>query len=142
MYIPEGFGTVFPYLFASDAAAYLTFLERAFGAEIVGKTEAPDGTVANARVRIGTTAFMVSEAGGVERHPILRLPRHPVLRTRRGSPIGQSVTQEGHADGEQARRGIADVDQGSPEEGCGHSGNGPHLGRDGGGGAVPPPSPA
>ena len=63
MYIPEGFGTVFPYIFASDAAAYLTFLERAFGAEVVGRTEAPDGTVANARVRIGTTAFMVSEAG-------------------------------------------------------------------------------
>ena len=64
MYIPKGFGTVFPYIFASDAAAYLTFLERAFGAEVVGRTEAPDGTVANARVRIGTTAFMVSEAGG------------------------------------------------------------------------------
>jgi hypothetical protein len=64
MYILEGFGTVFPYIFASDAAAYLTFLERAFGAEVVGRTEAPDGTVANARVRIGTTAFMVSEAGG------------------------------------------------------------------------------
>ena len=39
MYIPEGFGTVFPYIFASDAAAYLTFLERAFGAEIIGRTE-------------------------------------------------------------------------------------------------------
>ena len=64
MYIPDGFGTVFPYIFASDAAAYLTFLERAFGAEVVGRTEAPDGTVANARVRIGRTAFMVSEAGG------------------------------------------------------------------------------
>lgn len=64
MYIPDGFGTVFPYIFASNAAAYLTFLERAFGAEVVGRTEAPDGTIANARVRIGTTAFMVSEAGG------------------------------------------------------------------------------
>jgi PhnB protein len=64
MYAPEGFGTVFPYIFASDAAAYLRFLERAFGAEVVGRTDAPDGTVANARVRIGTTAFMVSEAGG------------------------------------------------------------------------------
>lgn len=64
MYIPEGYGTVFPYIFASGAAAYLTFLEGAFGAEVLGKTEMPDGTVANARVRIGTTAFMVSEAGG------------------------------------------------------------------------------
>ena len=62
MYIPEGFGTVFPYIFAIDANAYLTFLEHAFGAEVVGKTESPGGTVANARVRIGTTNFMVSEA--------------------------------------------------------------------------------
>ena len=50
MYVPEGYGTVFPYIFASDAAGYLTFLERAFGAEVVGRTDAPDGTVANARV--------------------------------------------------------------------------------------------
>ena len=64
MYIPDGFGTVFPYIFASDATAYLSFLERAFGAEVVGRTEMPDGTVANARVRIGTTTFMVSEARG------------------------------------------------------------------------------
>ena len=64
MHIPEGYGTVFPYIFASDAAAYLTFLERAFAAEILGKTEMPDGIVANARVRIGTTSFMVSAAGG------------------------------------------------------------------------------
>ena len=49
MYIPEGFGTVFPYIFASDAAAYLTFLSRAFGEEVVGRTVAPDGTVANER---------------------------------------------------------------------------------------------
>lgn len=64
MYIPEGFGTVFPYIVARDAPAYLTFLERAFGAEVVGRTEAPDGTVVNARVRIGTTTFMVSESSG------------------------------------------------------------------------------
>lgn len=64
MYIPEGYGTVFPYIFASDAAAYLSFLERAFGAQVIGRDDMPDGTVANARVRIGTTSFMVSEAGG------------------------------------------------------------------------------
>ena len=64
MNIPEGYGTVFPYIFATDAAGYLSFLERAFAAEIIGRTEAPDGTVANARVRIGTTSFMVSEARG------------------------------------------------------------------------------
>ena len=41
----------------------------------------------------------IREPVRVERHPVLPLPRHPVLRIRRGSPIGQSVAQEGHADG-------------------------------------------
>ena len=63
MYIPEGFGTVFPYLFVRDAKAYLKFLTDAFGAEELGRTELPDGTIANARMRIGSTRFMVSDAG-------------------------------------------------------------------------------
>jgi len=67
MYIPDGYGTVFPYLFVRDGQGYLDFLQRAFGAEVLGRTEGPAGSVANARVRIGTTSFMVSTAG--ERFP-------------------------------------------------------------------------
>ena len=63
MNVPEGYGTVFPYIFASKAADYLEFLVGAFGATVLGRTTAPDGTVANARMRIGTTSFMVSEEG-------------------------------------------------------------------------------
>lgn len=59
---PPGFGTVFPYLFVSDAAAYVTFLSDAFGAVEIGRTQRPDGKIANAQVRIGDTSFMVSEA--------------------------------------------------------------------------------
>ena len=62
MYVPEGFGTMFPYIFASEAAEYVSFLKAAFDAQQIGSTEAPDGTIANAQVRIGTTTFMVSEA--------------------------------------------------------------------------------
>ena len=64
MYIPEGFGTVFPYIFVLDGSSYLAFLTSAFSAEVLGVTETADGGVANARVRIGTTSFMVSETGG------------------------------------------------------------------------------
>lgn len=62
MYIPQGFGTMFPYIFASKADKYIEFLKNAFDAEEIGRTSAPDGTVANSRVKIGTTTFMVSEA--------------------------------------------------------------------------------
>ena len=63
MYIPEGYGTVFPYIFASQAGEYLEFLVAGLGASELGRTTAPDGSVANARMRIGTTSFMVSQAG-------------------------------------------------------------------------------
>ncbi len=62
MYIPKGFGTMFPYVFASQADKYIEFLKKAFDAVEVGRTTAPSGTVANSRMRIGTTTFMVSEA--------------------------------------------------------------------------------
>lgn len=64
MYIPEGYGTVFPYIFASQAAEYLQFLIDGLGATELGRTTAPDGSIANARMRIGSTSFMVSQAGG------------------------------------------------------------------------------
>lgn len=61
MYVPPGYGTMFPYLFAKAASDYLGFLEAAFGAVVVGRTE-HEGQLANARVRIGDTHFMISEA--------------------------------------------------------------------------------
>jgi PhnB protein len=47
-----------------DHAEELTeFLAATFGAIIEGKTVFPNGRVANIRVRIGTSTFMISEAG-------------------------------------------------------------------------------
>ncbi len=63
MYIPDGYGTMFPYLFVREARKYITFLKDAFGAEVLGITEGPPGTIANARIRIGATCFMLSGAG-------------------------------------------------------------------------------
>jgi len=62
MYIPPGFGTVFPYMFVARASQYLEFLRDAFDARVLGRTDGPDGSVANARVQIGTTNFMLGEA--------------------------------------------------------------------------------
>jgi PhnB protein len=62
MYIPEGFGTVFPYIFANSAAAYIEFLKNALGAQELNRTQTPEGRIANSIIKIGTTSFMVSEA--------------------------------------------------------------------------------
>ena len=70
MNIPAGFGAVTPYIFADGAAAYLEFLALAFGGEELGRSEAPNGRIANAQVRISGTTLMVSEAS----------PRFPASR--------------------------------------------------------------
>ena len=62
MHIPPGFTQVFPYIFASDAAKYLTFLSEGLGGEIDSVHANPDGKVGNAQVRFGDTTIMVSEA--------------------------------------------------------------------------------
>ena len=62
MLIPEGFTTVFPYIFAEDANAYLDYLRDGLGGEIVDIHRTLDGAVANAHVRFGAMTLMVSEA--------------------------------------------------------------------------------
>jgi len=62
MYIPEGFSTVTPYIFAQDAANYAVFLGAALGAVELGRSTAPDGRIANCQVRIGDTTVMLSDA--------------------------------------------------------------------------------
>jgi PhnB protein len=63
MKLPDGHANLFPYLMVRDAPGLVAWLEDVYGAEVLGRT-VMDGRLANARVRIGQTAFMVSEAGG------------------------------------------------------------------------------
>jgi PhnB protein len=70
MNLPAGFGVVTPYVFADDAVAYVAFLSRAFGGEELGRSEMPDGRIANAQIRFSGTTIMVSEAS----------PRFPASR--------------------------------------------------------------
>jgi len=62
MYIPEGFSTITPYFFVSEAENFIEFLKDALGGEEVGRDMRPDGKVGHAQVRIGKSILMVSEA--------------------------------------------------------------------------------
>lgn len=62
MIIPDGFGTVAPYVFVDDADAFAEFLQSAFGGEETVRSVTPDGRVANLQVRIGTVTLMTSDA--------------------------------------------------------------------------------
>lgn len=64
MYIPPGFHTITPYFFVKDADRFVEFLVKGFGGIEVLRTVRPDGRIANAQIRIGSSTIMVSEAGG------------------------------------------------------------------------------
>jgi len=64
MFVPEGYGTIFPYFLVSEAERFADFVKGVFDAKEIGRTVMPNGRVANIRIRIGTSTFMVSEAGG------------------------------------------------------------------------------
>ena len=63
MYIPEGYGTIFPYMIVDRAEELADFLCDAFGARVEGRTTFPNGRLANIRIRIGSSCFMMSQSG-------------------------------------------------------------------------------
>lgn len=69
MQLPTGFHTITPYIFVEQADQFVQFLLNAFDGHEIGRTLAPNGTIANAQVRIGTNALMVSEA--TENYPAM-----------------------------------------------------------------------
>lgn len=62
--IPEGYGTVTPYLIVEGADRVLEFVMQAFGAEQRFRMDRDDGTVGHAEVTIGDSVVMLAEAGG------------------------------------------------------------------------------
>jgi PhnB protein len=62
IYIPEGYGTVFPYMVVEQADKFVQFMKTVFNAKELGRTLQRNGRIANVRMKIGTSAFMVSEA--------------------------------------------------------------------------------
>ena len=62
MGIPDGFGTVTPYIFVSGANEFGKFLIEAFSGEEILRTTRPDGAIANLQIKIGTSILMIGEA--------------------------------------------------------------------------------
>ena len=62
--VPEGYGSVTPWLISRDSAAVIRFLEAAFGAaEIAGsRMHNPDGSIAHVEVRIGSSIVMLFDS--------------------------------------------------------------------------------
>lgn len=63
-FAPEGLRSITPGVSVRNAAEFLVFLERAFGASIAFKQASPNGTVGHAKVRIGDSMLECSEAHG------------------------------------------------------------------------------
>lgn len=61
MYIPPDFGTVTPYFFVADAEAFVYFLINGLGGTETLRSLRPDGKIANAQIRLGTSTVMISE---------------------------------------------------------------------------------
>lgn len=63
--VPDGYGTVTPYLVIPDVAKVIEFLKKAFDAtEPHPPHAAPDGRVMHAEVQIGTSRVMMDEPMG------------------------------------------------------------------------------
>jgi PhnB protein len=60
--IPAGYHTVTPYLVVAEGDGLIAFLKAAFQAEELSRTVRPDGTIANAEVRLGDSILMVAQA--------------------------------------------------------------------------------
>lgn len=59
--IPEGYGTITPYLHVKGAAEALAFYRDAFGAEEIYRMEGPGGTVMHAEMQLGDSRFMLAD---------------------------------------------------------------------------------
>jgi PhnB protein len=62
--VPDGYGTVIPYLVLADAAAFIEFTKTAMGATEVRRFPAPDGRVGHAELRIGDSIIMLGDSNG------------------------------------------------------------------------------
>lgn len=68
-YRPEGFHAVTPYILASDVAALLDFLERAFDARVIERVPGEGGAITHAAAFIGDSAVMFGQPGDREPPP-------------------------------------------------------------------------
>lgn len=79
--VPEGYSPISPYLSIDGAAAAIEFYQRAFGASVTFRLEAPNGQVAHAELRIGEANIMLAD--GCDTWEQFRTPT-----ALGGSPVG------------------------------------------------------
>jgi len=60
--IPQGFGTVTPFLRVADAAKQIEFLQKAFAAQLTFRMNGLDGSLIHAEVKIGDSMVMIGQA--------------------------------------------------------------------------------
>ena len=63
-YKHAGLQDVAPYLFPRGAGAFIEFLQKAFGAEVIERHESPEGVVLHSSVKIGDSIMGMGEAHG------------------------------------------------------------------------------
>lgn len=59
--LPAGYHSVTPAIIVRGADEAIDFYKRAFGADVVSRMAAPDGSVAHAEIRIGDSTVMLGE---------------------------------------------------------------------------------
>jgi PhnB protein len=60
-WIPEGYTSLTPYLYVSDARRAIEFYTRAFGAKELFRMDGPNGKIGHAELRIGSAALMLAD---------------------------------------------------------------------------------
>lgn len=59
--IPKGYRTVTPYLLVKGASAFLDFAKKALAAEVVRRSDGPNGAVMNSELKIGDSMLMCAD---------------------------------------------------------------------------------
>ena len=74
--IPDGYAAITAYLIVNDAAGFIEFLSKAFGAVERVRIPMPGGAIGHAEVKINGAVLMVSDAGGTDFQPTRSLIHH------------------------------------------------------------------
>jgi len=109
VYVPDGFTTVTPYMFVSDAEAFAYFLADAFGGKEIARTTRPDGVIANMQVAIGTSMLMITEA--TQRYPSMPAAFYIYVED------AEASMERAIAAGGQCEMQVADMDYGDRQGG-------------------------
>ncbi len=79
--IPQGYTSLTPFLVIDGAAAAIDFYVEVFGAQVIEKMDASDGTVAHAELDFGTGRLQLSDPN----------PDYELIAPPRSGPVTHSV---------------------------------------------------